>query len=98
MTAIFWLIDTVLTIAIWIIIIQVVMSWLINFNVINVRQPFVYQVWQGLDRLTRPIYQPIRRMLPDLGGIDLAPLIVLLGIYFIRVLILADIAPMLGAR
>ena len=92
MTALFWLIDTLLTLAFWIIIIHVIMSWLINFNVINVRQPFVYQVWQGLNKLTEPIYRPIRRMLPNLGGIDLAPMIVMIGILFVQRLVVYDLA------
>ena len=91
MYAIFWLIDTVLNIAFWIIVIQVVMSWLINFSVVNIRQPFVHQVWTGLNRLTEPVYRPIRRILPDLGGIDLAPLVAGIGILFIQRLILVDV-------
>jgi len=93
MNALILLIDTLLTIAFWIILIHVIMSWLINFNVINVRQPLVYQIWTGLNRLTEPVYRPIRRMLPDLGGIDLAPLIVFLAIYFVQNLVRYDLAP-----
>ena len=92
MSAIFWLIDTILTLALWIIIIQVIMSWLINFQVINVRQPFVYQIWRGLNQLTEPVYRQIRRFLPDLGGIDLAPLVLAIAIMFTQRLILVDVA------
>lgn len=92
MNALFWLIDTLLTLAFWIIIIHVIMSWLINFNVINVRQPFVYQLWNGLNRLTEPVYRPIRRMLPDMGGLDLAPMIVMIGILFVQKLVVYDLA------
>lgn len=92
MYAIFWLIDTILTMAFWIIIIHVIMSWLINFNVINIRQPFIYQLWQGLNRLTEPVYRPIRRILPDLGPIDLAPMIAMLGILFFQQLVMVDLA------
>ncbi|MEM1161405.1 MAG: YggT family protein [Pseudomonadota bacterium] len=92
MSALFWLIDTILTLAVWIIIIHVIMSWLINFQVINLQQPIVYQIWKGLNQLTEPIYRPIRRLLPDLGGIDLAPLIVIIGIMFVQRLILVDVA------
>lgn len=91
MTAIFWLIDTVLTLALWVVIIQVVLSWLLNFGVVDGRNPFVRQVWQGLGRLTEPLYRPIRRFLPDLGGIDLAPLIVFLAIMFLQRLIMVDL-------
>ena len=92
MSALFWLIDTILTLAVWIIIIHVIMSWLINFQVINLQQPIGYLIWKGLNQLTEPIYRPIRRLLPDLGGIDLAPLIVIIGIMFVQRLILVDVA------
>lgn len=91
MSAIFWLIDTVLTLALWIVLIQVILSWLINFDVVNLRQPFVYQLWNGLNRLLDPLYRPIRRILPNLGGIDLAPLVLVIGILFIQRLIMVDI-------
>ena len=92
MHAIFWLIDTILTLAFWVIIIQVILSWLIMFNVVNLYQPVVRQIWDGLNRLTEPLYRPIRRMLPNLGGIDLAPMIVMIGILFLQRLILVDVA------
>ena len=92
MYAIIWLIDTLLTLALWIIIAQVVMSWLIQFEVVNLRQPFVYQVWQALNRLTEPVYRRIRRFLPDLGGIDLSPIIAGLAIIFVQRLIIFDLA------
>ena len=91
MGAVFWLIDTILTIAFWVVFAHVIMSWLINFNVVNVRQPFVYQIWQVLNRLTAPLYRPVRRLLPDLGGIDLAPLVVGIGILFVQRLIVGDL-------
>ena len=92
MFALFWLIDTLLTVAFWVIIIQVVMSWLINFDVINLRQPFVYQVWGAINRLTEPVYRKIRAFLPDLGGIDLAPMIAGIGILFVQRLVMVDLA------
>lgn len=92
MYALFWLVDTVLTIFFWLIIVQVVMSWLIQFDVINLRQPLVRQIWDGLYRLLEPIYRRIRRFLPDLGGLDLAPMILILAIFFVRNLILVDVA------
>jgi len=78
----------------WVIIIQVILSWLINFDVLNLRQPFVWQVWQGLNRLTEPVYRPIRRILPDLGGIDLSPVIVLFGVYALQVIVWNNLAPL----
>ena len=95
MTAIVWLINTILTIAWWIVIIHVIMSWLINFNVINYRQPLVGQIWDGLTRLTEPVYGPIRNFLPHMGGLDLSPLIVLIAITFLQVLFNRDIVPAL---
>jgi YggT family protein len=69
-----------LTILWWVIIIQAVMSWLIAFNVINTHNDFVRNVWQTLDRLTEPLYRPIRRIMPDFGALDLSPIVVLIGI------------------
>ena len=62
----------------WIIIIQAVMSWLIAFNVINTHNDFVGQLWHVLDRITEPLYRPFRRIMPDFGGIDLTPMVVLI--------------------
>jgi YggT family protein len=62
----------------WIIIVQAVLSWLIAFNVINTSSDLVRSVWGGLERLTEPLYRPIRRVMPDFGALDLTPLVVLL--------------------
>ncbi len=78
----------------WIIVVQVILSWLINFDVINLHQPVVRQVWRGLNRITEPVYRPIRRMLPDLGGIDVAPIIVLFGLYALQVVVYNNLAPL----
>lgn len=78
----------ILGVARFFIIAHFIMSWLISFQVLNIRQPFVYQVWSGLNRLLEPIYGPIRRILPAMGGLDLSPLVALLGIEIIRILIL----------
>lgn len=74
----------ILQIAYYIIIAHLIMSWLIQFQVLNLRQPFVAKVWFGLNRLLEPIYGPIRRALPDMGGIDLSPMVVLIGLIAIR--------------
>lgn len=71
----------------YVIIAHVIMSWLINFQVLNLRQPLVWNIWNGLERLLNPIYSRIRAMLPNLGGLDLAPLIVLLGTYALQIVI-----------
>ena len=68
----------------WIIIVQAILSWLIAFNVINTQNPVVRQIWMALDRMTQPIYAPIRRILPDFGGLDLSPLVVLVGLAIIN--------------
>lgn len=68
----------------WIIIVQAIMSWLIAFNVINTHNDFVRQVWGTLDRMTEPLYRPIRKILPDFGGLDLSPLVVLVGLAIIE--------------
>ena len=71
----------------WIIIIQVILSWLVAFNVINTASSFVRTLLDGLDRLTAPLYRPIRRILPDFGGIDLSPIVLILAIQILRKLL-----------
>lgn len=61
-----------------------IMSWLISFGVLNLHQPIVGQIWQTLSKLLEPIYAPIRRILPDFGGIDLSPIVALFGIFAIE--------------
>ena len=74
---------------VWFIMIaHIVMSWLINFNVLNLRQPLVAQIWDGLNRLLEPLYGPIRRILPPMGGLDLAPLVALIGVYALRIVLI----------
>jgi YggT family protein len=76
----------------WIIFIQVILSWLIAFNVINTSNEFVRAVWQGLNKLTEPLYRPIRKVMPDFGALDLSPLVVLLVIYILQTVVLPSIA------
>jgi YggT family protein len=78
----------ILDIAFWIVIAHVIMSWLIGFNVLNRNQPLVRQIWMGLERLLEPVYGPIRRALPNLGGLDLSPIIVMIGIYALRIILI----------
>ncbi|MGO4740556.1 YggT family protein [Bosea sp. 2KB_26] len=68
----------------WLLIISAVLSWLIAFNVVNTRNQFVSSVWDFLYRVTEPALRPIRNMLPNLGGIDISPIILLLIIFFIE--------------
>jgi YggT family protein len=75
----------------WVIVIQAVMSWLIAFNVINTHNDFVRSVWQALDRITEPLYRPIRKILPDFGALDLSPLVVLLVLYILQTVVLPNL-------
>jgi YggT family protein len=68
----------------WLLIASAVMSWLIAFNVINTGNQFVASVWEFLYKITEPVLRPIRNMLPNLGGIDISPIILLLLIFFIE--------------
>ena len=77
----------VLDIAWIVLIVYIVMSWLIAFDVINLRQPFVAQVWHGLNRLLEPVFRPIRQYMPRTGAIDFTPLVVFVGIYALQVII-----------
>jgi YggT family protein len=81
-----WLVLTVIDIYFWIIIAVVVLSWLVSFNIINGYSPVVRQVRIALARLTEPVLVPIRRFLPDLGGIDISPIIAVIALQFIRYL------------
>ena len=76
--------DDLLWVLQWIIIIQVVLSWLLAFNVLNVHSGGVRNFIVALDRLTAPLYRPIRRILPDFGGLDFSPLVILLAIMILR--------------
>jgi YggT family protein len=69
------------------IIAHVIMSWLINFQVLNLRQPLVAQIWDALNRILEPLYSRLRGILPPMGGIDLAPLVALIGVYIIRIVL-----------
>ena len=95
MYAIFWLIDTVIGFYIALVIAQIVLSWLVSFNVVNTRNRFVYIVGNFLYRVTEPALRPIRRLLPNFGGIDLSAVVLLLGLYFVRMLLIRDLAPRL---
>jgi YggT family protein len=87
MNALLWLIYQIINIYIWLIILQVVLSWLIAFNVVNTSNRFVYMVGDFLYRITEPAMRPIRRILPNLGGIDLSPMVLLLLLIFAQKLL-----------
>ena len=87
MTSLFQILLLILDIAKWLVLAHLIMSWLINFQVLNTRQPLVNQIWTGLNRLLEPAYAQVRRILPPMGGIDLAPLLVLIAIYALRIVL-----------
>ena len=85
--AVFGVLDLLLRVLSYIIIAQAILSWLVAFNVIDTHSDFVRSFLNALDRMTEPLYRPIRRILPDFGGIDFSPLVVLLLIYVLRILL-----------
>ncbi|HEX2216021.1 MAG TPA: YggT family protein [Xanthobacteraceae bacterium] len=85
-------ISYLLTLYVYILIAAAVLSWLVAFNVVNPRNQFVAMVGEFLYRITEPVLRPIRRRLPNLGGIDISPVIVILVIFFIQVVIIPNIA------
>ena len=87
MTSLGQILSLILDIALWIIIAHIIMSWLISFQVLNLRQPLVAQLWDGLNRVLEPLYGQVRRYLPRTTGIDFAPLIVLIAIYVLQILV-----------
>jgi len=68
----------------WLVIASAIMSWLVAFNVVNMRNQFIRMVVETLYRLTDPMLRPIRRVLPNLGGVDISPVILILGLMFLR--------------
>ncbi len=88
MTSLFQILMLLLNVVYFIVIAHVIMSWLINFQVLNTRQPLVAQIWDGLNRLLDPIYSRVRRFVPAIGGLDLAPLVVLIGVAALRIILI----------
>ena len=87
MTSLFQILMLILGVVRTVILIHFIMSWLLSFQVLNLRQPIVAQIWDGLNRLLEPIYGPIRRVMPQMGGLDLSPLVALLGVYAIEIIL-----------
>lgn len=81
-------IDLVLSLVIWIIIAQVIISWLLAFNILNMSNRFVATVANALYQITEPVLGPLRRIIPSFGGLDISPIVLFLGIYFVRLVIL----------
>jgi YggT family protein len=92
MTSLLQILLLILDVIWFIVIAHVIMSWLINFNVLNRNQPLVWQIWTGLNRALEPFYGPIRRILPDMGGLDLSPIVLIIALYALRVILLNNAA------
>jgi YggT family protein len=84
MYSIIWLINSLFSLVWWLILASVVLSWLFAFNIVNVNNQTVRQISYGLSRLTEPMLAPIRRILPSFGGIDFSPIVLLIGLEFLR--------------
>jgi YggT family protein len=90
MIALFQILYVLLNVVWWIIVIQAILSWLIAFNVINTYNDFVRSVWQALEKMTEPLYRPIRKIMPDFGALDLSPMVVLLLLYIVMNIVLPN--------
>lgn len=88
MTSILQILLLILDVVQFVIIVHIIMSWLINFQVLNLRQPLVAQIWDGLNRLLEPVYSRVRSVLPAMGGLDVAPLIVLIAVFGLRIVLI----------
>ena len=87
MNPLLWLIDTIITLYIWLLIASAILSWLVAFNVVNSRNPVVANIGEFLYRVTEPALRPIRAILPNLGGIDVSPVILIILLLFLQRLI-----------
>ncbi|UWQ28973.1 YggT family protein [Leisingera sp. M527] len=92
MVSLFQILMLILDIVWFFIIAHVIMSWLINFQVLNLHQQLVAQIWYMLNRILEPLYAPVRRIMPNMGGIDLAPLAVLIGVYALRIILVNNVS------
>jgi YggT family protein len=93
--AIVGLVMTVISLIVFILIVQAVISWLLVFNVINLSHPAARQVVDFLNAVTEPMLRPLRRIVPRLGGVDLSPIVLILLLYFVRTLFYYTLAPAL---
>ena len=91
MALIFSIVQVLLKVLWWIIVVQAIMSWLLAFNVINLYNDTVRTIWQALEKITDPIYRPIRRIMPDFGALDFSPLVVLLLIQIVSGIVIPHI-------
>ena len=80
MAALYYIFDTVINIYLFVIIAMVIMSWLLSFGVVNLGNPLVESIWRTCNALTEPVMRPVRERMPNLGGVDLSPLVVIIGL------------------
>ena len=95
MMAFFGPLYLILDVAFYIMFVHIIFSWLISFQILNLRQPFVAQVWLGLNKLLEPIYTPIRNVLPDTRPLDLGPLVAFIILISLRKYILPELETLL---
>jgi len=88
MTSLAQILLFILDIVYFVLIVHIIMSWLISFQVLNLRQPLVAQLWHGINQLLEPVYRPIRRFIPAIGGMDFTPIVLFIGIYALRIIII----------
>lgn len=87
----------ILSLLIFLIFVHVVFSWLLAFNIINLRNPMVSSLYRAVDQIMRPLIQPIQRVLPSFGGLDFSPIILLFALYWLRdFVVMQKLLPMLG--
>jgi YggT family protein len=98
MNALFFLVDFVVTALYWLVLIYVILSFLVGFNVINLNNQIVRQIYTGINSLVDPMLAPIRRILPTAGGLDFSPLVLLLIVMFMQRLLLEDLRLRLMCR
>jgi YggT family protein len=87
MNPLLWLFDTVISLYVWMIIGQAVLSLLVSFGIVNARQPLVSTIGEFLYRVTEPALAPIRRRMPNLGPVDISPLVLIIGLLFVQRLV-----------
>ena len=87
MTSLFQILMFILDVVWFIMIVHIIMSWLVGFRILNHQQPLVFRIWSGLNQLLEPVYEPIRRFLPNTSPVDLAPLVGLIGVYALRIIL-----------
>ena len=95
MKSLFLLIDSVINIYIWLIIINVILSWLVSFNILNTQSRFVFAILNATHQLTDPVLNKIRKFIPNLGSIDISPVVLILLLIFIRNLLFELLTPKL---